>query len=189
MSNRNNPGEEISVWSYERFISDLLRKNKGFMRREAVYSEIERHYRPLWGPDDLRIIPSGVPVPKWVNTVAWACKKRWCFVSCKCRLRGDRRTESYLILLDIDITPEDVYDKAIEHILKKKKKLFLKWCPKCGFEQSCSNKVCINCGKPFPPPAKKRHRKPEEDPLPVATEGPFFQVPITKGVFFGHEQN
>jgi hypothetical protein len=166
---RNQRGEETSARSYQAFIVKLLKRNKGVLRKEQVYDAILEHYGPSFGPDDRRRMKVGFggTIPKWHNQVAWALvmgqraygDRKPLFKVKKGKFPAGCKTATLVILLNPQITPADYLAWALE-APQRKKRGFLKRCPKCRMKQAIAARVCFRCGKPFPIPTQKIDKLP-----------------------------
>jgi len=166
---QNQSGEETSARSYLAFIVKLLESKRGVLRREQVYDAILAHYGPSFGPDDRRPMKVGFgsTIPKWRNQVAWALvmgqraygDRKPLFKVKKGRFPSGCKSATLVILLDPKITPPNYLAWALE-APKRKKRGFLKRCPKCRKKQAIAARVCVRCRKPFPVPTRKIDKLP-----------------------------
>jgi hypothetical protein len=150
---KNTKGVEIGEQAYYGFTLALLRRC-GSLTGAQLESEIKAAFGHLWGPEDLRKLPSGRL--KWQNMVDWAKSqghKQKTFFNRTKQMNGQR--VCFLVMPEVCQEPA-----LVEWVMAKKPKTSMKKkCLSCGKWSSLAAPVCSRltggCGAALPKPTRK----------------------------------
>lgn len=156
---RNPEGVILSAYGYRAFLVALLKANDGYMTKDEILKDVEKHYSGAWGADDLAKLGKS-KMTKWRNQLAWALvvlgKKK------EVLWRQTKDDNGKKVVWYVLMSPETkaAYRQWVQEDDRVVKRSFRKNCSFCGSKNLLSRKKCRKCKNVFPKPLKRNHKYP-----------------------------